>query len=254
MEKDVFKALADPTRRKLLDLLYSSDGQTLHELCEPLDMSRFGVMKHLNILEEAELLTTKKIGREKLHYLNAVPISQIYNRWVSKYAETWADELISLQEELENETNMENKPSHINRIAIKAKPEQVWNALTDPEKTTKFWFHCAVRSTWKAGAPFELWSEGEKKAEGIILDLDPPHKLMLSFRFHAFPGTENDTPSRITWEIQEHGEIAGITLVTVIHDQFEQSENTAKVLENGLPIVISGLKTLLETGEPLAGK
>src|SRR4051812_31725867 len=99
MEKDVFKALADPSRRKLLDLLYSSDGQTLNELCRPLDMSRFGVMKHLNILEEAGLLTTKKIGREKLHYLNAVPISQIYNRWVSKYTEPWIDGLTALQSE-----------------------------------------------------------------------------------------------------------------------------------------------------------
>ncbi|WP_338055301.1 SRPBCC domain-containing protein [Shimazuella alba] len=94
----------------------------------------------------------------------------------------------------------------------------------------------------------------EKKAEGIILDIHAPHKLMLSFRFHAFPGTENDTSSCITWEIHEHKEIPGISFVTVTHDEFEQAETTAKVLENGLPLVISGLKTLLETGKPLAGK
>ena len=104
MENDIFKALADPSRRKLLDLLHASDGRTLSDLCEPLDMSRFGVMKHLNILEEAGLITSRKIGREKLHYLNAVPIRHIYERWVSKYAELWVIGLTSLQNELERDT------------------------------------------------------------------------------------------------------------------------------------------------------
>ncbi|MFD1953153.1 metalloregulator ArsR/SmtB family transcription factor [Paenibacillus thailandensis] len=252
MEKDVFKALADPSRRKLLDLLYASDGRTLSELCVPLDMSRFGVMKHLNILEEAGLITTRKVGREKLHYLNAVPIRQIYERWVSKYAEPWAAGLTSLQTELEGETNMDNKPRNVNRIAIKAKPEQIWQALTDPAKTSKFWFNCAVRSAWDIEAPFELWSGEEKKAEGIILDMDPPNKLVLSWRFVSFPGMENDAPSRLTWEIAPHAELQGVTLVTVVHDEFEQAANTAKILENGVPIVLSGMKTFLETGEELA--
>lgn len=207
MENDIFKALADPSRRTLLDLLRASDGRTLNDLCAPLDMSRFGVMKHLKILEEAGLITTRKAGREKLHYLNAVPIRQIYERWVSKYAEPWAIGLTTLQNELERETNMENKPRHVNRIAIKAKPEQVWQALTDPAKTSKFWFNCAIRSTWEIDAPFELWNGEEKKAEGIILDIDPPNKLVMSWRFHSFPGTESDTLSRITWEISSHPEL-----------------------------------------------
>lgn len=253
MEKDIFKSLADPSRRKLLDLLHASDGRTLNELCEPLDMSRFGVMKHLNILEEAGLITTRKVGREKLHYLNAVPIHQIYERWVSKYAEPWAIGLTSLQNELERDTKMEKKPRNINRIAIKATPEQVWQALTDPAKTSKFWFNCAIRSTWEVESPFELWNGEEKKAAGVILDMDPPNKLVMSWRFNSFPGTESDTPSRITWEIGAHAELHGVTLVTVVHDEFEQSSPTAIILENGLPIVLSGMKTLLETGEMLAG-
>ena len=97
MENEIFKALADPSRRTLLDLLYRSDGQSLSELCVPLEMTRFGVMKHLHILEEAGLITTRKVGREKSHYLNSVPIRQIYDRWVSKYAEPWAMELSSLK-------------------------------------------------------------------------------------------------------------------------------------------------------------
>ena len=252
MENDIFKALADPSRRTLLDLLHAADGRTLNELCEPLDMSRFGVMKHLNVLEEAGLITTRKAGREKLHYLNAIPIRQIYERWVSKYAEPWAIGLTALQNELERESSMENRPRHINRIAIKASPEQVWQALTDPDKTSKFWFNCAIRSTWEAESPFELWSGEVKKAEGVILDIDPPNKLAMSWRFHSLPGTESDAPSRITWEIEPHAELRGITLVTVVHDEFEQATGTAGILENGLPIVLSGLKTWLETGETLS--
>ncbi|CAG7653976.1 metalloregulator ArsR/SmtB family transcription factor [Paenibacillus allorhizosphaerae] len=254
MENEIFKALADPSRRTLLDLLNASDGRTLNDLCAPLQMSRFGVMKHLNILEEAGLITTRKVGREKLHYLNAVPIRQIYDRWVSKYAEPWAIELTSLKNELERGTNMDNKPRHVNRIAIKATPDQVWQAITDPAKTSKFWFNCSIRSDWEEGAPFELWDQqGEKKAEGVILTLNPPHQLVMSWRLLSFPDAAGESPSRITWEIASHNEFPGVTLVTAVHDEFEQAAHTAKILENGLPIVLSGMKTFLETGSTLAG-
>lgn len=212
-------------------------------------------MKHLNLLEEAGLITTRKVGREKLHYLNSVPIRQIYDRWVSKYAEPWAIELTSLQKELEREPTVENKPRHVNRIAIKATPEQVWQALTDPAKTSKFWFNCSIRSTWEINSPFELRDpEDDKKAEGIIIAIDPPRKLVISWRFLSFPNTVDDSPSRITWEIDSHAEHSGVTLVTVVHDEFEQAANTAKILESGLPIVLSGMKTLLETGSTLTGE
>ena len=100
---DVFKALADPTRRTLLDRLFERDGQSLGELEADLPMSRFGVMKHLKVLEEAGLVTTRRRGREKLHFLNPVPIRQIQERWVGKYAEPWASALIALKDEIENE-------------------------------------------------------------------------------------------------------------------------------------------------------
>ena len=100
---EVFKALADPTRRQLLDALFERDGQTLSELERPLQMSRFGVMKHLGVLEEAGLLTTRKRGREKLHFLNPVPIQAVYERWVSKYAGPWAATLTGLKREIEEE-------------------------------------------------------------------------------------------------------------------------------------------------------
>jgi|GEM_PF-1826013 len=100
---EVFKALADPTRRALLDSLFERDGQSLSELEAGQSMSRFGVMKHLRVLEDAGLLTTRRRGREKLHFLNPVPIRQIQERWVGKYAEPWASALIALKDELEEQ-------------------------------------------------------------------------------------------------------------------------------------------------------
>jgi DNA-binding transcriptional ArsR family regulator len=99
----VFKALADPTRRGLLDALQERDGQTLGELVAGQEMSRFGVMKHLKVLEGAGLVTTRRRGREKLHFLNPVPIRLIHDRWVSKYAEPWASALSGLKTKLEEE-------------------------------------------------------------------------------------------------------------------------------------------------------
>jgi DNA-binding transcriptional ArsR family regulator/uncharacterized protein YndB with AHSA1/START domain len=250
----IFKALADPSRRTLLDLLHASDGRTLSDLCAPLNMSRFGVMKHLNLLEEAGLITTRKVGREKLHYLNAVPIRQIYDRWVSKYAEPWAIGLTQLQHELERGQDKETHLQNVNRIAVRAKPEQIWQAITDPEQSPKFWFNCAIRSDWKPDAPFALWEGQEKIAEGVIVDLMPPRKLVMRFRFLSFRNTADDAPSRLSLEIVSHPDFHDVTLVTVIHDEFGQAAATAAVLENGVPIILSGLKTLLETGTSLIGR
>jgi DNA-binding transcriptional ArsR family regulator len=102
---EVFKAMADPTRRELLDRLFAKDGQTLSALEAEMPMSRFGVMKHLRVLEEANLVVTRRHGREKLHFLNPVPIRLVYERWVSKYAERWAAGLTGLKRELEEEAN-----------------------------------------------------------------------------------------------------------------------------------------------------
>jgi DNA-binding transcriptional ArsR family regulator len=106
---EVFKALADPTRRELLDQLFERDGQSLSALEERLPMTRFGVMKHLKVLEEAGLVTTQKRGREKLHFLNPVPIRLIHDRWVSKYAAPWASALTELKHNIENDENEEKE-------------------------------------------------------------------------------------------------------------------------------------------------
>ena len=249
---DIFKALADPSRRTLLDLLYEKDGRTLNDLCAHLEMSRFGVMKHLRILEEAGLLTTRRAGREKYHYLNPVAIRQIYDRWVSKYAEPWVSGLSLLKKELESEPAMERRPRHVNRIAIKTTPEQVWKALTDPSMTAKFWYHGAIRGEIKAGCPYEIWNpQGQPQAKGEFLVVEPPSRMVMTWQLLIRAETAEEKPSRLTWEIEPHAEFAGVTLVTVVHDEFEEAPNTSRILEEGLPIVLSGMKTLIETGQPL---
>src|SRR5947207_12233898 len=146
----VFKALADPTRRSLLDELFSDDGQTLSALERRLPMTRFGVMKHLRVLEEAGLVTTKRRGREKLHFLNPVPIRLVHDRWVSKYAEPWAAALSGLKHDIE-EDDMEK----VFEIYIKTTPERLWEAITDSEMRAKYNFGVGVASDWTPGSRYE---------------------------------------------------------------------------------------------------
>src|SRR5258706_9113107 len=137
---EVFKALADPTRRSLLDELFKQDGQSLSALEQRLPMTRFGVMKHLRLLEEAGLVTTGRRGREKLHFLNPVPIRLVHDRWVSKYAEPWAATLSELK------TEMEAEMEKVFEIYIRTTPERLWEAITDSETRSKFQFGARVTS------------------------------------------------------------------------------------------------------------
>ena len=146
----MFKALADPTRRELLDELFRQDGQTLGMLEERFSMSRFGVMKHLKVLEEAGLVVTRRRGREKLHFLNPVPIRLVHDRWVSKYSEPWVAGLSDIKERLER--SMEK----VYEIFIKTTPERLWEAIIDPEIRAKYNFGAAVNSDWKVGSPISV--------------------------------------------------------------------------------------------------
>src|ERR671930_1705368 len=145
----VFRALADPTRRGLLDALFAQDGQTLSALEERLPMTRFGVMKHLRVLEEAGLVTTQRRGREKLHFLNPVPIRLVHDRWVSKYAEPWAATLSGLKK------RMEERMEKVFEIYIKTTPERLWEAITDPEMRAKYSFGVETNSDWTTGSSYK---------------------------------------------------------------------------------------------------
>jgi uncharacterized protein YndB with AHSA1/START domain/DNA-binding transcriptional ArsR family regulator len=240
---DVFRALADPTRRSLLDELFRADGQTLTALEERLPMSRFGVMKHLKVLEEANLVVTKRRGREKLHFLNPVPIRLVHDRWVSKYAEPWAATLSALKSDLEDRT-MEK----VFEIYIKTTPERLWEAITDPQLREKYNFGVGVESDWTPGSRYTSVHPGAggALAEGENLEVDPPRRLVQSFAALWSDEVKSEGESRVTWEIEQ---VEDSCRLTVTHDQLRDGANGE--LYGGWPMILSGLKTLLETGETL---
>jgi uncharacterized protein YndB with AHSA1/START domain len=239
----VFRALADPTRRSLLDELFREDGQTLSALEGRFPMTRFGVMKHLKQLEEAGLVVTRRHGREKHHFLNPVPIRLVHDRWVSKYAEPWAAALSGLKHTLEE--TMEK----VFEIYIKTSPERLWEAITDPEMRSKYNFGARVASDWTPGSRYEL-SAGDGAvalAEGENLEVDPPRRLVQSANFLWSDDVKNEGTSRITWEIEPIGDDS--CRLTITHDQLRDGANDE--VYGGWPMILSGLKTLLETGEVL---
>jgi uncharacterized protein YndB with AHSA1/START domain len=239
----VFRALADPTRRSLLDELFKQDGQGLSALEGRLPMTRFGVMKHLRVLEEAALVTTKRRGREKLHFLNPVPIRLVHDRWVSKYAEPWAATLSGLKKRIEEEV-MEK----VFEIYIKTTPERLWEAITDSEMRRQYNFGVGVTSEWTPGSRYEGVHPVAPSAllEGENLEVEPPRRLVQSFTALWSEDVRKEGTSRVTWEIEPVGDSCRLT---VTHDQLREDANDE--LFGGWPMILSGLKTLLETGETL---
>ena len=238
----MFRALSDPTRRQLLDELFREDGQTLTALEERFSMSRFGVMKHLRQLEEAGLVVTRRRGREKLHFLNPVPIRLVHDRWVSKYAEPWVAGLGDLKRRLED--TMEK----VFEIYIRTTPERLWEAITDPEIRSKYTFGARIVSDWTPGSRYEMAvPSGEGLlGEGEILEVEPPRLLVQSMRALWSDDVRSEGTSRITWEIEQVGDSCRLT---VTHDQLRDGAHGE--IYGGWPMILSGLKTWLETGELL---
>ncbi len=240
----VFKALADPTRRRLLDMLFRRDGRTLGQLERRLAMTRFGVMKHLRVLEQARLVVTKRRGREKLHFLNAVPIRQIHDRWIDKYSAPVAALLTGLKMELE-----EGEMEKVYEIYIKTTPERLWQAITDPTLRAKFSFGVATHSDWTPGSRYHARTTDATVAPGIDiadgenLEVDPPRRLVQTFRALWGDAAKAEGYSRVTWEIEPVGDSCRLT---VTHDRLRTGANPE--LYGGWPMILSGLKTLLETG------
>jgi uncharacterized protein YndB with AHSA1/START domain len=238
----VFKALADPTRRSLLDELFRQDGQTLTALEERFAMTRYGVMKHLKQLEDSGLVVTRRRGREKLHFLNPVPIRLVHDRWVSKYAEPWVSGLSGLKQELE--AVMEK----VYEIYIRTTPERLWEAITDPEIRAKYNFGAGAKSDWTPGSRIEM---AAPKADGLlgdgeVLEVDPPRRLVHTMRALWGDDVKSEGFSRVTWEIEPVGDSCRLILT---HDQLREGANDQ--LYGGWPMILSGLKTWLETGELL---
>jgi uncharacterized protein YndB with AHSA1/START domain/DNA-binding transcriptional ArsR family regulator len=246
---DIFKALSDPSRRLLLDSLFTDDGQTLTELTARLPaMTRFGVMKHLRLLEAAGLVTTRKIGREKLHYLNPVPIRLIHDRWIGKYSEPWVGALADLKVSLEGAAM--DRPRHVFQVYIRTTPEQLWQAITDSRFTQRYFHQSRVESTWQPGDRLAYWINDDLVVDGKVLESDPPRRLVQTWSFRRQSELREDPPSRVTWEIDPLG--AETCKLTLLHDDFPTETLTFRSVGSGWPKVLSSLKSLLETGEPLS--
>ena len=240
----VFKALSDPTRRQLLDTLRDRGGLTLTQLEEGLGMTRFGVMKHLKVLEEANLVLTRRDGRFKYHYLNALPIQEVADRWMAPYAKPLARFALDLKNALESSPSMADKPDFVFSTYIKTTPQKLWDALTNPEMTRLYYYGGRVQADLRVGGRFYyLDPKGEVNLDGEVLEIDPPRKLVTTFKATWSP-PEGET-TRVMYEIEPMGAVCKFT---VTHFDYEKS---MAGVETGWPIIIAGLKTWLETGEPL---
>ena len=251
-DESVFRALADPSRRRLLDLLFERDGRTLTELESELPMTRFGVMKHLRVLQAAGLIATRKVGRARLHYLNPVPIQLISDRWITKYAAARASALADLKTALEGGHGMttDAKPRLVYQIIIKAPQERVWEAITTSEFTSRYYYGCTLQTDLAVGSPFTYHlPNGSPIVDGEVVASETPHRLVHTY--HArWPPMHEDAPTRVTWELESLP--GGVTKVTVVHEDFQGRTATYEGLQGGgWTWILSNLKTLLETGEPM---
>jgi uncharacterized protein YndB with AHSA1/START domain/DNA-binding transcriptional ArsR family regulator len=244
-EEKVFKALADASRRKLLDRLRKDSGVSLNDLCEQHDMTRQAVAKHLAILEAANLVVTVKRGREKLHFLNPVPINEIYTRWIGRFdagrLRHW-----TISNKRWRRKNMA-RSEFVYTTYIKATPQKVWEAITNPEFMKQYWFGSHYESDFKAGSPWRLvFPNGDTADAGEILESDPPKRMVIKWRNEWRPELNAEGDSRCTFEIEA---IGNATKLTVTHVIDRDGSKLIEAVSGGWPRILSNLKSLLETGQ-----
>lgn len=244
-----FRALADPSRRTLLDRLFERDGQTLGELTGHLpDMTRFGVMRHLDVLESAGLISTRKVGREKRHYLNPVPIRRIHDRWISKYAAPVVGTMSAIKDHLEAPPMAvpPDEIEHVYSIYINASPERVWRAITDGDDTVRYYYGTRVSSDWRVGSRVTYdYPDGRVAADGEVIEFDPPRRLETTFHARWDPEAEAEGPLRHVWELEPAD---GATRLTVTTKGLKKGSRQAEGFGNGIIFIVSGLKTFVEGG------
>jgi uncharacterized protein YndB with AHSA1/START domain/DNA-binding transcriptional ArsR family regulator len=259
---EVLRALADPSRRRLLDSLNDRNGQTLRDLCSRLEMARQSVSKHLAVLEAASLVTTVRRGREKHHYLNAAPINDIAERWITRYEQDRVNALADLKRALEDTPVEPEKPSFVYATYIRTTPEKLWQALTEPAFTERYW-SITFETDWRPGSPMTWRTRGLAIAdpEQVVLESEPYSRLSYTWQTHSAEWAQtlnlteeagdrlaSEPRSKVTFEIEPLGDQVKLT---VIHDDLVPGGLTGSMISNGWPRVIANLKTLLETGETL---
>lgn len=244
----VFKALADPTRRLFLDRLREQDGQTLGELCTRLGMARQSATQHLDVLVRAGLVTVVRRGRERLHFLNPAPLHDIGERWISSFDRPRLAALSAIRSRAEEYAMTESVPTYVYVTYIRAGAEQVWHALTDADLTARYWGHANV-SDWRPGSRWEHRrpdGSGAVDVAGRVLEADPPRRLVITFG-----APDGDEPpggdSVVTFVLEEQG---GIVRLTVTHENLADAKALGEI-SHGWPAVLANLKSLLETGEVL---
>lgn len=225
---------------------------TLGELCDGLDMRRQSVSQHLQLLEAANLVTSVRAGRRKLHYLNPVPIHEIQTRWIWKFEEPRLAALATIKQRAEEHAMTPTGatvPDYVYTTYIHATPERVWHALTDAELTSRFWGHAQV-SDWTVGSTVEhrrIDGSGVADAAGTVIEVDRPRRLAFTFDDPKRVGDATFEPSLVTFDIEQYHDIVKLT---VTHGHLPRLE-TRDGVGQGWPAVMANLKTLLETGEVL---
>ena len=241
----IFKALADPTRRQLLDRLRAENGQTLSQLCERLDMARQSATQHLDILVRASLVTIIRRGRERLHYLNPTPIHDIEQRWIAEFDRPRLRALNDIKSRAEEDAVI---PHYVYVTYIKASAQQVWKALTDADLTAQYWGHANV-SDWQPGSRWEHRRiDGTQAVDvtGRVLEADPPTRLVITFEDSPDESSQRE-PSVVTFLVEPHQDIVRLT---VTHENLP-NEQMLNGISQGWPSVLANLKSLLETGTAL---
>ncbi len=252
------RALADPHRRALLDALRESDGRAVGSLEPALpELGRHAVLKHLRVLEAAELVTTRKVGRTRLVLLNPTPIVELATRWLDEYSAFAGLSLSRLRDHLESPASpqgetMSDRRTIVASVVIEATPDRVWKAITDPEQSARWFFGGHVDSEWTVGSPIE-WSsaEGASLIVGKITAIEEGRRLAHTFRATWSPDTAADPESAYEWVIEPRGE--ALTRLTLIHSGIPAGTPTAEQVAEGHALVISALKTFVETGRTLPG-
>ena len=253
----VFKALADPTRRLMLDRLRERSGQTLTELCAALAMARQSATQHLDLLVQAGLVTVVRRGRERLHYLNPVPIHEIEERWISGFDKPRLLALSAVKNQAEEYAMAANAdptttgadapvPDYVYVTYIRATAEQVWQALTDADLTARYWGHANV-SDWQPGSRWEhrrADGSGVVDVVGRVLAAEPPNRLVITFE--DAPDSDRE-PSVVTFAVEPYQDIVRLT---VTHEKLPNAEMLGGISQ-GWPAVLANLKSLLETGDVL---
>ncbi|MFI7673309.1 ArsR/SmtB family transcription factor [Actinophytocola sp. NPDC049390] len=252
----VFKALADPSRRALLDRLNDQNGQTLRELCAGLDMARQSVSKHLAVLEAANLVSTVWRGREKLHYVNAEPINAIADRWITQYDRRRVRALADLKTVLEQPVST---PEFVYTTYINTTPERLWQALTDPAFTKRYW-GVEFETDWVKGSRMTWFESGRRieDPEQVVLESNPYTRLAYTWHTYTPEWAESvgfsaedraalaaERRSTVTFTLDQQG---AVVKLTVVH---EGGERTLSGVREGWPAIVSSLKSLLETGDVL---